>query len=176
MNGINTYFVKKTESGTFQDITTLYNGVRILKIDGFLAKGKPVNIYTAQWVNEQEEDFLIANTETINNVEVPVVIRENVDIEMTFIVKRKYASYNIDVQTVHDNFVDYMTGSDIYLKSAYFGNKYVHCVCLDEYKPTTVKLNRSNYDANSQTTIDNSYIIGTLKFHCLDTPKTPATA
>jgi len=171
MNGINTYFVKKTESGTFQDITSLYSGVRILKMDGFLAKGKPVNIYTAQWVNEQEEDFLITKTTTVNNVEVPVVIRENVDIEMTFIVKRKYAASDIDVQTVHDNFVDYMTSSDIYLKSAYFGNKYVHCVCLESYQPTDVKLNRKNYNANSQVTVDNSYIIGTLKFHCLDTPK-----
>lgn len=171
MNGVNTYFVKKTAGGTFQDITSLYSGVRILKMDGFLAKGKPVNIYTAQWVNEQEEDYLITKTATVNNVEVPVVIRENVDIEMTFIVKRKYAASDIDVQTVHDNFVDYMTSSDIYLKSAYFGNKYVHCVCLESYQPTDVKLNRKNYNANSQVTVDNSYIIGTLKFHCLDTPK-----
>lgn len=168
MNGINTYFVKKTESGTFQDITTLYSGVRILKIDGFLAKGKPINIFTQQWLSNQEEDFLIT---TLNGSGNPVVIRENVDIEMTFIVKRKYAASDIDVQTVHDNFVDYMTSSDIYLKSAYFGNKYVHCVCLESYQPTDVKLNRKNYNANSQVTVDNSYIIGTLKFHCLDTPK-----
>lgn len=168
MNGINAYFTKNSESDPWEDITSKFDGVRILKIDGFLAKGKPVNIFTQQWLSNQEEDFLIT---ALNGNGNPVVIRENVDIEMTFIVKRKYAASDIDVQTVHDNFVDYMTSSDIYLKSAYFGNKYVHCVCLESYQPTDVKLNRKNYNANSQVTVDNSYIIGTLKFHCLDTPK-----
>ena len=67
----------------------------------------------------------------------------------------------IDVQSVHDSFVSYMTDSDVWIKSAYLGNKYVHCVCLKEYKPTTVSLQRG----------DNSYIIGTITLHCLDAPK-----
>ena len=114
-----TYKIKNTESGTFVDIETMFNGLRILKMDGFLAKGKPVNIYTAQWIDSQEEDFLITTiSETTNN---PVVIRENTDIEITFIIRKKYAtnpSVSFDVQSVHDAFISYMTDSDVWIKSS----------------------------------------------------------
>lgn len=153
----NRFFAKNTESGTFQDITTMFDGVAVLKLDGMLAKGEPVNVYTAQWIDSQQEDFLITTLDSSDN---PVVVRKNVDLELTFIVRQKYATGTIDVQTVHDNFVDYITGSDVWLKSSYVGNKYVHCVCLKEYKPTTVKLGRG----------DNSYIMGTITLHCLDAP------
>lgn len=156
-NSSNRFFAKNTESGTFQDITTMFDGVAVLKLDGMLAKGEPVNVYTAQWLSNQEEDFLIT---TLDDNDNPVVIRKNVDLELTFIVRQKYATGTIDVQTVHDNFVDYITGSDVWLKSSHVGNKYVHCVCLKEYKPTTVKLGRG----------DNSYIMGTITLHCLDAP------
>lgn len=152
------YQVKNTTNGVFQNISTLFDGVQILKVDGMLAKGKPVNIYTAQWINSQDEDFLITTLDSNNN---PIVIRENVDIDITFIVRQKYATGTIDVQTVHDSFVAYMTNSDVWIKSSYVGNKYVHCVCLKEYKPTTIKLHRNN---------GNSYAIGTITLHCLDAP------
>ena len=154
----NRFFAKNTESGTFQDITTMFDGVAVLKLDGMLAKGEPVNVYTAQWIDSQQEDFMIT---TLDGNDNPVVVRKNVDLELTFIVRQKYATGTIDVQTVHDDFVDYITGSDIWLKSSYVGNKYVHCVCLKEYKPTTVKLGRG----------DNSYIMGTITLHCLDAPQ-----
>ena len=153
----NRYFVKNTANGVFQDITTLFDGVAVLKVDGMLGRGKPVNIYTAQWVNSQREDFLITSTDSQNN---PLVIRENVDISLTFIVRQKYASGTINVQSVHDSFVAYMTGSDVWIKSAYLGNKYVHCVCLSEYKPTTIKFGRGN----------DSYAMGTITLHTLDAP------
>ena len=153
------YYIKNTSNGTFQDITTLFNGVAVLKVDGLLKKGKPVNIYTAQWVDEQEEDFLIA---TLDDNDNPVVVRENADIELTFIIRQKYATSAINVLSVHDSFVNYMTNTDVWLKSSYIGNKYVHCVCLNEYAPTTVMLNRGN----------KSYIMGTITFHCLDAPTT----
>ena len=154
----NRFFAKNTESGTFQDITTMFDGVAVLKLDGMLAKGEPVNVYTAQWIDSQQEDFMIT---TLDGNDNPVVVRKNVDLELTFIVRQKYATGTIDVQTVHDNFVDYITGSDVWLKSSYVGNKYVHCVCLKEYKPTTVKLGRG----------DSSYIMGTITLHCLDAPQ-----
>ena len=154
----NRFFAKNTESGTFQDITAMFDGVAVLKLDGMLAKGEPVNVYTAQWIDSQQEDFMIT---TLDDNDNPVVIRKNVDLELTFIVRQKYATGTIDVQTVHDNFVDYITGSDVWLKSSYIGNKYVHCVCLKEYKPTTVKLGRG----------DSSYIMGTITLHCLDAPQ-----
>jgi hypothetical protein len=167
-NSSGRYFVKNTSDGVFTDITTLFDGVAVLKVDGMLAKGKPVNIFTQQWIDTQYEDFMITTevTTTTNGVQTstPVVIRENVDIELTFIVRKKYASANaqsnFNVLTAHDTFVDYMTKSDVWLKSSYVGNKYVHCVCIKEYKPTTVKLERGN----------DSYIIGTITFHTLDAP------
>lgn len=153
------YYIKNTSSGSFVDITTQFDGVAILKVDGLLAKGKPVNIYTAQWINEQEEDFVIPLIDNNQNV---VVIRENVDIEITFIIRQKYAASTINVLSTHDTFINYLTSSDVWIKSAYVGNKYVHCVCLSEYKPTTVNLDRG----------DKSYIMGTITLHCLDAPTT----
>lgn len=161
------YQVKNTESGTYQNIETMFPGVAILKVDGMLERGEPVNIYSAQWVNSQEEDFLITTRDIYDN---PVVIRKNVDLEVTFIVKQKYASSTIDVMTTHDNFVDYMTGSDVWIKSSYMNNKYVHCVCLKEYKPTNVRLQRTINDNGRR--IDNSYVIGTITLHTLDSPNT----
>jgi len=152
------YYLKNTEAGTFSDVTSLFNGLRILKVDGFLSKGKPVNIYTAQWVNSQSEDFMITTLDSQNN---PVVIRENSDLEITFIVHSSYASGSIDVMTVHDSFINYMTNSDVWIKSAYVGNKYAHCVCLKEYKPTTAKLQRGG----------SSWVMGTITMHCLNAPQ-----
>lgn len=157
MNGINTYFTKKSESASWEDITSKFDGVRILKMDGLLAKGKPINIFTQQWMSNQKEDFLIT---TLDGNDNPVVIRENVDIEVTFAVRRKYANSAIDVMSVHNAFVSYMTGSDVWIKSSYVGNKYVHCVCLNDYKPTIIKLNRG----------DSSFAMGTIVLHCLDAP------
>lgn len=148
------YFCKTTENGAFTDITTLVNGVRILKIDGINAQGEPVNIYTAQWVDNQGEDFMITKTDALLN---PVVVRKNVDIEITFIVSPRYASGIIDTLTQHDSFISQMTSKDIWIKSMYT-NKEVHCVCLEQYEPTTTKLQRGN----------NSYMMGTLKLHTLD--------
>jgi len=151
------YYVKNTENGTFTDIATLFSGVAILKVDGLNAKGEPINIYNAQWQNSQREDFMITNFDESGN---PVVIRKNTDIDITFIVRQKYANSQIDVLTQHDAFVNYMTNSDIWIKSKYCGGKQVHCICLKEYKPTTQKLFRG----------DNSYMMGTITLHSLDSP------
>lgn len=148
------YFCKTEENGKYIDITKLVNGVRILKIDGMNAQGEPVNIYTAQWVDEQEEDFMITKTDASLN---PVVVRKNVDIEITFIVSPRYATSPIETLIQHDRFVELMTYKDIWIKSLYT-NKETHCVCLEQYEPTTTKLQRGN----------NSYMMGTLKLHTLD--------
>ena len=157
----NKYYVKKTENGTYNDITVLFDGLAVLKVDGLASKGKPVNIYTAQWIMEQEEDFLIPLTD---EHDIPIIIRENTNIEITFIIRQKYAASQIpiDVLSVHDNFIQYMTSSDLWIKSEYIGGKAVRCVCLSEYKPTTMKLERG----------EKSYIMGTITLHCLNEPST----
>lgn len=149
------YFVKKSANGEWSDLTTMFQGLKILKIDGYDELGKPVNIYTAQYIDNQEEDFII----TQESQGSPVVIRENVDLEITFIVSDKYATQHIDVRAQHDSFISYMTNSDVYIKSKYV-NKEVRCVCLEGYKPTTERLQRGL----------NSYITGTLKLHTLKSP------
>jgi hypothetical protein len=53
-----------------------------------------------------------------------------------------------------------MTNSDIWIKSKYCGGKQVHCICLKEYKPSAQKLFRG----------DNSYMMGTITLHSLDSP------
>lgn len=149
------YFLKNTANGTFTDVTTLFQGVRILKVDGMGGRGKPKNVYTQDWMYDDAEDMEIVMN---NDTDAIQILRENVDIEVTFIVKQKYASQTIDVLTQHDLFVGYMTNTDVWIKSNYMGDKSVHCVCLSEYKPTIMKLKRGS----------GSFAMGTITLHCLE--------
>ena len=144
----NEYLVKRGD-GNFVTIASLFSGVRITKIDGFMRLGKPVNIYTSQWINSQTEDYKIANG---NNQ----VIRENVDIDITFIVSDKYGAVNVRQQ--HDAFVAYMTNGALYIKSNYV-DRTLRCVCLKEYQPTKVHLKRPT---------GSNYMTGTITLHALD--------
>ena len=153
------YFVRKSANDAWEDITTKFDGVKILSITDFNTRGKSVNIYNAQWITEltQNEDYAVGTEDGQGN---PIVLRENIDISITFIVGNKYATTAIDVVQVHDAFVDYLTDGALYIKSKYT-NKEVKCVCLEEYKPTTEKLQRGNV----------SWMMGTIKLHTLAKPQ-----
>lgn len=149
------YFVKNTSNGQFIDVAQLFQGVRILSVTGIAAKGKAVNVYNQQWMESEQEDFMITSNDG-------TIVRENVDIEVTFIVHNKYVDglVGIDVKTQHDNFVNYMTSTDVWVKSSYQNNAIAHCVALEGYEPTTMKLKR---DGNT------NFALGTIKLHCLET-------
>ena len=156
----NKYFVKRQESDSWQDVTTLFDGVKILSIKGFNEEGESVNVYSEQWVNNQNEDFFVTTKDENDN---DVVIRKNVDLEMTFIVGTRYsASKNADTQASYDSFKDYICKhGDFYIKSLYSG-KYAHVACLKGVKPITERLHRGL----------NSYIMATATLHMLDSSKT----
>ena len=147
----NKYFVKNTTNGSFIDVTTLFDGVNILAVEGFDARGKALNVYVEQWI-DGGTDFMI----TSNNGQI---VRENVSIKVVFIVGQRYANATIDTQTVYDSFVDYMTNTDVWIKSMYFG-KQVHCVAIDKVEPKTVKLKRGA----------NEYILGEIPLQTLGAP------
>ena len=149
----NKYFVKNTANGSFVDVTTLFDGVDILAVEGFDAKGKALNVYIEQWI-DGGTDFMI----TSNNGQI---VRENVDIKVVFVVGQRYANATIDTQTVYDSFVEYMTNTDVWIKSAYVG-KQVHCVSIDKFEPKTIKLHRGG----------NSYILGEIQLNTLEPPTT----
>lgn len=163
----NRYFVRSDSAGGgWRDVATTWKGCHILKVDGFEGRGKPLNVYTEQWINSQQEDCLVALQETSGGATRDVVIRANVDLQVTFIVSKKYTNALIDVRQQHDSFVDFMTSGVIYIKSKYT-EKEVKAVCLSEYKPTTEKLKRG---------LNNSYIIGTITLHTLDIPQQSSDA
>lgn len=149
----NKYFVKRLASDNWQDVTSLFNGIKILAISGFNEQGEAQNVFTQQWVNSQVEDYFLAGES---------VVRANIDLNVTFIAGSRYStSGNVDTQAVYDTFVEYICKhGDFYIKSAY-SNKYAHVVCLKGVKPTTEKLHRGN----------NSYIMATATLHTLDEPK-----
>lgn len=149
----NKYFVKNSANGSFTDVTTLFDGVSILAVEGLDAKGRSLNVYYEQWITGGT-DFMI----TSNNGQI---VRENVDIKVVFIVGQRYANATIDTQSVYDTFVGYMTNTDVWIKSSYVG-KQVHCVCIDKVEPKSVKLHRG----------DNTYILGEITLKCLETPTT----
>lgn len=153
----NKYFVKNKKNGVYNDITKMFDGVRVLKVDGFLKRGAPKNVYTASWEFSNEEDMVITTEQSEYE---PTIIRERSDIEITFIVGERYASGEIDVMETHNAFVDYLTNTDIWIKSAYVNNYSVHCVCTKEYEPTIVKLKRNG----------SSYAMGTITLHTLEEP------
>ena len=148
-NLANKYFVRKSSSDSWEDITTKFVGVKVLSIDGMNEIGDSVNVFTQQWVGSQVEDYYLSGNS---------IIRSNVDLSVTFVVGERYGAS--DTQTVHDNFINYMCNQgDFYIRSAYTC-KYAHVVCLKGYKPTTQKLHRGN----------NSYILGTITLHTLSAP------
>lgn len=149
------YYIKNTSAGSYSDVTTLYDGVNILAVEGMDAKGKALNVYYEQWI-DGSVDFQIAG----NN---GVIARENVDITVVFVVSQRYAAATIDVETVYNNFINYMTNTDVWVKSGY-NNKQVHCVSIDSFEPEKVVLRRGN----------NSYILGKLKLQTLEKPATIA--
>ena len=152
------YYVKKGSNDNYTDITTMFDGVRVLSLDGFNEVGEAVNVFTQQWVDSQAEDFMVTKQVTNNNTTTDVVIRKNVDLSMTIIVSRRYATNSIDEQTVFNSLKNYMCGhGDFYIWSKYT-NMEAHVVSLSSFKPTTQKLNRGN----------KSYILITIPLHCLD--------
>lgn len=143
------YFVRKSSSSAWEDVTTKFSGVKILSIDGFNELGEAKNIYTAQWIDTQEEDYVLAGNS---------VVRANTDLSVTFIVGNRYGTSN--AQATHDAFINYMCmQGDLYIRSVYV-NKHAHVVCLKSYKPTTQRLHRGA----------NSYILGTITLHMLNAP------
>lgn len=153
------YFVKRALNATWEDVTSKFNGLKILSVDGFNEEGDAVNVYTEQFIDSQTEDFMVTKQDGSGN---DVIIRKNVDLSMTFIVARRYATSAIDEQTIYDSFRDYVCkGGAFYIKSAYV-NKRARVVCLSGFKPTAQKLNRGNA----------SFILATIQLHTLDKPVT----
>lgn len=146
----NKYYVRKSTSNAWEDVTTKFSGVKILSIDGFNEVGEAQNVYTAQWVNSQAEDLYVLGNS---------IVRSNVNLTVTFIVGNKYGTEN--TQATYNNFVKYMCDNgDFYIKSRYVG-KEVHVICLKGNKITSQKLHRG---------VVGTYIIGTIELHMLDIP------
>lgn len=146
----NKYFFKLEETDEWQDISFVFQGLKVLKIDGFGERGDAINVYNEQWIGSQDEDFLITGSSG-------EIIRKNVDLNMTIIISRRYTEpFTFDEQMMYDNFVDTLLSKDFYLYSDYFGLQ-AHVVCNKSFKPTTTDLNRGN----------KSYILATIPLHCL---------
>lgn len=158
---IGKYAYRKGTTGSWTNFDTIA-GVRVLAIDGINERGETVNVYTAQWIDSDVEDYICTKQETASGGVVhDVIIRKNIDINLTLIVSRRYtAGENIDEQSVYDDIISTLceTG-DLYIKSLYT-NKEMHVVCLKSFKPTAVKLHRGR----------DSYILATIPLHTLEPP------
>lgn len=139
----NKYFVKQG-TDAYQDFTTKWVGLTILQIDSLTKRGAPKNIYTGSWINSSQEDVYVPD----------VVCFDQPDVDVTFMVTDS-DNHNVNVQNVHDSFIDYMTTHKTTIKSLY-EDKEASFVCLKEYKPSTTKLKRP---------AGGNYILGTLPLH-----------
>lgn len=152
------YLLKLDGVGTsYSTVASLFPGVRVLAIEGFETRGEATNVYTAQWIGEQEEDVTIATQGT-------GVVYTNTDLEVTFIVSDRYdvaGGTPPDVVTQHEAFLSYMTAQGkVWIRSLYDMEE-VCCIALDEYQPTRRRLRRARGE---------NYILGTLKMHMTQRP------
>lgn len=152
------YFVRKSTSAAWEDVTTKWAGVKILSIEGFNEQGEAINVFKQQWI-DGTEDITVTEQDGQGN---DVIRRANVDLKLTFIVSRRYAPTEINEKTVYDNIINYMckTGA-FYIKSVYTGMQ-ANVISLKSVKPTVQKLNRGN----------NSFILTTIELHCKSEPTT----
>lgn len=150
----NRYYVKNSISGSFTDVCQLFGGCNVLAIEGFDSKGRALNTYAEQWITNGSTDFAITSNDG-------VIVRENIDVKVVFVVGQRYTNSSIDTQVVYDNFVDYMTNTDIWVASKYV-NKQVHCVANDAIAIKSAKLHRGG----------NSYILGEITLKTLEKPQT----
>lgn len=147
------YYIKRNASDTFVDITEMFDGVAVLSLDGFNERGEALNVYHAQWIDSQEEDFLVANE---NNI----VIRSNVDLNLTIVVSERYKSTTnrFFEDVVYDDIIDYLCNHGAFYIKSTIANRVAKVVCLNSVKPTSQRLNRGV----------NGYILVTITLHALD--------
>lgn len=152
------YFVRKSTSAAWEDVTTKWAGIKILSINGFNEQGEAINVFKQQWM-DGTEDITVTEQDGQGN---DIIRRANVDLKLTFIVSRRYAPTEINEKTVYDNVINYMckTGA-FYIKSVYTGMQ-ANVISLKAVKPTAQKLNRGN----------NSFILTTIELHCKSEPTT----
>lgn len=148
--------MRKTSSAQWEDVTDKWNGVKILSIGGFNEQGEAINVFRQQWMDGSEDIEVTEQDDQGNDV----IRRSNVDINLTFIVARRYASSIIDEQTVYNSVIAYMCKSgSFYIKSLYEGMQ-VQVISLKSVKPTAKKLHRGQ----------NSFIMTTIELHCKEEP------
>ena len=152
------YFVRKSASAAWEDVTTKWAGIKVLSVDGFNEQGEAINVFKQQWM-DGTEDITVTEQDGQGN---DIIRRANVDLKLTFIVSRRYAPTEINEKTVYDNVINYMckTGA-FYIKSVYTGMQ-ANVISLRSVKPTAQKLNRGN----------NSFILTTIELHCKSEPTT----
>ena len=152
------YFVRKNASAAWEDVTTKWAGLKVLSIDGFNEQGEAINVFKQQWM-DGTEDIVVTEQDGSGN---DIIRRANVDLQLTFIVARRYASTEINEKVVYDNVINYMckTGA-FYIKSVYTGMQ-ANVISLKAVKPTVQKLNRGS----------NSFIMATIELHCKSAPTT----
>ena len=152
------YFVRKSASAAWEDVTIKWAGIKVLSVDGFNEQGEAINVFKQQWIDGTEDVDVTEQDEQGNDV----IRRANVDLKLTFVVSRRYAPTEINEKTVYDNVINYMckTGA-FYIKSVYTGMQ-ANVISLKAVKPTAQKLNRGN----------NSFILTTIELHCKSEPTT----
>lgn len=161
------YFFSSTgDLGSWNDFADYFTGLKILKISGFNDIGDAVNIFTQQWTDSQTEDVMVTTKKRVQQQRfVDWVIRENVDLTVSFIVSERYNPFYDPVdptthtQHLYTNFA-YLFSHRMgvfYIYSAY-AKAYAKVALLKGIKITTEKLNRGK----------NSYILGTMTLHIVD--------
>lgn len=127
--GKNIYYVK-SGSDDYADVTTKWEGLYFLQVEGLTDRGAPKNIGVQEWVNSNKLDVYIPDT----------VYYATNEVKITFIVRDVY-NHSINVRATHDAFISYMTSRKVSIKSLY-DKLENEIVCQSSYEPTTILLSR----------------------------------
>lgn len=106
------------------DLESYFKGLRYVKCDGLSKYGKPKNIYTENYADDEELRVYLPRPEE--------VLRENTDIEFTFAFAD---SSDKDRRKVYDDFVDWITGYKIKYHDT-CRNKELQMILLEAIEPS----------------------------------------
>lgn len=142
------FFVKDLakSDGSLADLSTKWEGVSFLKVEGLTTKGKPKNIYIQSWTDSDVDDVAIPDK----------VYYEHKDITITFVVSDK--EKDIDVSDTHSNVVEYLCSHKLLIQSSISKLKVTCAGNSEDYTPSVIRLGRTK---------GLNYILGSIKLNAV---------
>lgn len=116
------YLIKREREETYTPLSTLFPSLHVLSLEGFLSRGSPINIYTAQWVGWQAEDVMVGTKDEHGRDVIEHAPALGLTLTFTFSSRECGGSATLMRQR-HKMFINYMCDDVVFLRTMYEGGK-----------------------------------------------------